>query len=334
MKNIKISVLDQSQVARNSTAAQALADSGKLVQLADELGFERYWVSEHHNFKLVAGTAPEVLIPYLASRSERIRVGSGGIMLPNHSTLKMSENFGLLSTLFPGRIDFGIGRAPGGDRLSAHLLNPSNTFSEKDFFQQLKDVQTYLGGDGTEASEGRVKAYPAPEILPEFWILTSSGGSAQFAAHFGMALSFAHFINPFGGPEVAAIYRDSFKPSAALQEPKVNVGIFAFCSEDDQKVEDWITEFDYRMLHIEMGATGDLPSLEEIKAMDYSMQQRARIAYNRNRFIAGSPKYVHKKLSQLAEDYNIDEIMIATWADDFADRKRSYELIAEMFATK
>ncbi|MGQ2984209.1 LLM class flavin-dependent oxidoreductase [Flavobacterium sp.] len=334
MKNIKISVLDQSQVSRNSTPAQALQDSGKLVQLADKLGFERYWVSEHHNFKLVAGTAPEVLIPYLASRSERIRVGSGGIMLPNHSALKMSENFGLLSTLFPGRIDFGIGRAPGGDRLSAHLLNPSNTFSEKEFFQQLKDVRTYLSGEGTEASEGRVKAYPVPEVLPEYWILTSSGGSAQFAAHFGMALSFAHFINPFGGPEVAAIYRDSFKPSAELAEPKVNVGIFAFCSEDEQKIEDWITEFDYRMLHIEMGATGDLPSLEEIKAIEYNMQQRSRIAYNRNRFIAGTPDLVHKKLSKLADDYNVDEIMIATWADDYEDRERSYELIAEMFRSR
>jgi len=334
MKNIKISVLDQSQVSRNSTPAQALQDSGKLVQLADELGFERYWVSEHHNFKLVAGSAPEVLIPYLASRSVRIRVGSGGIMLPNHSALKMSENFGLLSTLFPGRIDFGIGRAPGGDRISAHLLNPSNTFSEKDFFQQLKDVRTYLNGEGTEASEGRVKAYPVPEVLPEFWILTSSGGSAQFAAHFGMALSFAHFINPFGGPEVAAIYRDSFKPSAELAEPKVNVGIFAFCSEDEQKVEDWITEFDYRMLHIEMGATGELPSLEEIKAMEYNMHQRSRIAYNRNRFIAGTPDVVHKKLSKLAEDYNVDEIMIATWADSYEDRKKSYELIAEMFRSR
>ncbi|WP_201309305.1 MsnO8 family LLM class oxidoreductase [Flavobacterium sp. MK4S-17] len=267
-----------------------------------------------------------------ASHSKRIRVGSGGIMLPNHSTLKAAENFGLLATLFPGRIDLGIGRAPGGDRLSAHLLNPSNTFSEKDFYQQLIDLKEYLKGDETpETVHEKVKAYPLAEILPELWILTSSGGSAQFAAHFGMALSFAHFINPVGGPEVVAVYRDSFKPSAELQEPKVNAGIFAFCSEDEQKVADWVTEFDYRMLHIEMGATGDLPSLEEIKAMQYNMHQRARIAYNRGRFIAGTPDVVYKKLTQFANDYNIDEIMIATMAEDFEDRKKSYELIAEMF---
>lgn len=328
MSKIKISILDQSQIARNETAHQALMNSGKLVQLADELGFERYWVSEHHNFKLVAGTTPEVLIPYLASQSRTIRVGSGGIMLPNHTSLKASENFGMLATLFPGRIDMGIGRAPGGDRLSAHLLNPANTFSEKDFVQQLVDVRAFLRNeDLPDTVHEKVKAYPIPEILPEFWILTSSGGSAQFAAHLGMALSFAHFINPYGGPEAVALYRDSFRPSAELAEPKVNVGIFAFCSEDEQKIQDWITEFDYRMLHIEMGATGELPSLEEIKKIEYNAHQRARIAYNRGRFIAGTPDIVSQKLNKFASSYNIDEIMIATWAENFEDRKNSYKLI-------
>lgn len=332
MTNIKISVLDQSQVSRNETPQQALLNSGKLVKLADELGFERYWVSEHHNFKLVAGTAPEVLIPYLASNSKRIRVGSGGIMLPNHSSLKVSENFGLLASLYPDRIDLGIGRAPGGDRLSAHLLNPSNTFSEKDFYNQLLEVQAFLRGDDTEDIHAKVKAYPIPVIMPEMWILTSSGGSAQFAAHLGMGLSFAHFINPVGGPEVAAVYRDAFHASKELGEPKVNVGIFTFCSEDEEKVKDWVTEFDYRMLHIEMGATGDLPSFEDIKAINYNSHQRARIAWNRNRFIAGTPDIVEQKLTRLANDYSADEIVIATMAEKFEDRSRSYELIAKMFA--
>lgn len=333
MKKIKISVLDQSQVGRNESPAQALENSGKLVQLAEELGFERYWVSEHHNFKLVAGTAPEVLIPYLASKSKRIRIGSGGIMLPNHSALKMSENFGLLATLYPGRIDFGIGRAPGGDRLSAHLLNPSNAFSEKDFYNQLLEVQAFLKGDDTgDTVHAKVKAYPIAEIPPEMWILTSSGGSARFAAHFGMGLSFAHFINPNGGPETVAVYRDAFHASGWLAEPKVNVGIFAFCNDDKEVVDNWIADFDYRMLHIEMGATGDIPSPEEIKSINYDMHQRARIAYNRGRFIAGTPDVVEKKLRNLADAYNADEIMVATWADNFKDREESYRLIAKMFA--
>lgn len=335
MKNIKLSVLDQSQVRRNGTARQALQESGELIQLAEQLGYTRYWVSEHHNFKMVAGTAPEVLIPYLASKTKTIKVGSGGIMLPNHSPLKVAENFGLLETLFPKRIDLGIGRAPGGDRLSSHLLNPSNTFSEKEFFQQLIDVQAFLRGEETpDTVHEKVKSYPNPEEIPDLWLLTSSGGSAQFAAHFGMGLSFAQFINPEGGPDTAEFYRHNFKPSPELKEPKVNVGIFAFCSEDEQKVKDWITEFDYRMLHIESGATGDLPSFEEIKSFNYSLQQKARITYNRGRFIAGTPKKLKAEIEKIAERYETDEIMIATIAENFEDRKKSYELLAGIFLTE
>ncbi len=332
MTKIKLSVLDQSQIRRGSNAREALEESGKLVQLAEQLGYERFWVSEHHNFKLVAGTAPEVLIPYLASKTSRIRVGSGGIMLPNHSTLKTAENFGTLETLFPKRIDMGIGRAPGGDRLSAYMLNPSNQFSEKDFYQQLIDLQAFFRGESEPDSvQEKVKAYPQPEELPELWMLTSSGGSAQFAAHFGMALSFAQFINPEGGPDTAEFYRHNFKPSKELKEPKLNVGIFAFCSEDDQKVQDWITDFQFRMLHIEMGGQGDLPSLDEIKKMNFSIHQQARMAYNRGRFVAGTPEKVKAELLRIADKYECGEIMIATPSESWEDRKRSYELFAGMF---
>ncbi len=332
MKNIKLSILDQSQIRRNGTARQALLESGELVQLAEKLGYTRYWVSEHHNFKMVAGTAPEILIPYLASKTSTIKIGSGGVMLPNHSAFKVAENFGLLETLFPKRIDLGIGRAPGGDRVSSHLLNPSNTFSEKEFFQQLIDVQAFLRNESTPDSvHEKVKSYPCPDEIPDLWILTSSGGSAQFAAHFGMALSFAQFINPDSGPEVAAFYRQNFKPSAELKQPKVNVGIFAFCSEDEQKIADWITEFEYRMLHIEAGATGDLPSFEEIKNMGYTLQQKARIAYNKGRYIAGTPEKLKVAIEKIADEYETDEIMIATITENFEDRKKSFELLAAQF---
>lgn len=332
MANIKLSVLDQSQVRRGATARETLEESGNLAQLTDELGYERYWVSEHHNFKLVAGTAPEVLIPYLAGKTSRIRVGSGGIMLPNHSTLKVAENFGLLENLYPNRIDLGIGRAPGGDRLSAYLLNPSNTFSEKDFLQQLQDLRSFFRGESEIGSvQEKVKSYPLPEKLPEMWMLTSSGGSAQFAAHLGMALSFAQFINPEGGPDTAEFYRHNFRPSEELQEPKLNVGIFGFVSEDEEKVRDWITDFQYRMLYIEMGGQGDLPSLEEIKKMNFTIQQQARMAFNRGRFIAGTPDQVKAELEKISERYETDEIMIATPSESWDDRKRSYELLAEMF---
>lgn len=332
MKKIKLSILDQSQIRRNGTAKQALNDSGELVQLAEKLGYTRYWVSEHHNFKMLAGTAPEVLIPYLASKTTKIKVGSGGIMLPNHSAFKVAEIFGLLETLYPDRIDLGVGRAPGGDRMSSYLLNPSNAFSEKEYYQQLTDLQGFLRHEETpETIHEKVKSYPKPDVIPDLWILSSSGGSAQFAAHFGIGLSFAQFINPDGGAETAAFYRENFKPSPELKEPKVNVGIFAFCSENEQKVKDWITEFDYRLLHIESGASGELPSLEEIKEMKYNLNQKARIAYNKGRYIAGNPEKLKASIEKIAADYETDEVMVATICDDFEDRKKSYELLAKLF---
>jgi len=332
MRNIKLSVLDQSQVRRNSTASEALQESGKLVQLAEKLNYTRYWVSEHHNFKMLAGTAPEILIPFLASKTTTIKVGSGGIMLPNHSTLKVAETFGLLETLFPKRIDLGIGRAPGGDRISSYLLNPSNNFSEKEFFQQLIDLQAFLRNvKEPNTIQEKVSSYPIPDELPAMWLLTSSGGSAQFAAHFGMALSFAQFINPAGGPDTVEFYRHNFKPSAELQKPQVNVSIFAFCSEDRNKVSNWITEFDYRLLYIESGASGEFPSLEEIKNTGYNLQQKARISYNKGRYVAGTPEEIKVAFLKIAEKYDTDEIMVATIAENFEDRKKSYELLAAIF---
>lgn len=331
MSKLQLSVLDQSQIRRGSNAAEALIESEKLIQLAENLNYKRFWVSEHHNFKWVAGTAPEVLIPYLAALTSKISVGSGGIMLPNHSTLKMAENFGILSTLFPGRIDLGIGRAPGGDRLSAYLLNPSNQFSESDFLQQLHDIRDFLAGNQpADSVMEKVQAFPQPEVLPDFWLLTSSGGSAQFAAQLGMKLSFAQFINPDGGPDTAEFYRHNFKPSAFNSKPEVNVGIFGFCSEDEEKVKDWITDFQFRMLFIEMGGQGDYPSLEQIKKMTFSLQQQARMAYNRGRFIAGTPDKMAKELSRMQERYDTSEIMIATPAESWEERAESYRLFKKI----
>ncbi len=332
MVKLKLSILDQSQIRRNGSASEALQESGELVQLAEKLGYTRYWVSEHHNFKMLAGTAPEILIPFLASKTTTIKVGSGGIMLPNHSTLKVAENFGLLETLFPKRIDLGIGRAPGGDRVSSYLLNPSNSFSEKEFFQQLIDLQAFLRNEKEpDTIQEKVSSYPIPEQLPAMWLLTSSGGSAQFAAHFGMALSFAQFINPEGGPDTVEFYRHNFKPSAELHKPQINVSIFAFCSENRETINDWIATFDHRLLYIESGASGEFPSLEDIKKMGYTLQQKARIAYNKGRYVAGTPSEIKAEFLKIADNYETDEIMVATIAESAEDRFTSYQLMAEIF---
>jgi len=332
MAKIKLSILDQSIVSRGGTPTEAIQRTAKLVRLADELGYTRFWISEHHNMQVVAGSTPEVLLAHLGGESKRIRIGSGGIMLPNHSALKMAENFRMLEALFPGRIDMGIGRAPGGDRLAAYLLNPSNQFSEKDFIDQLQQLEGYFDNNREVGTiHEKVIASPVIDTIPEMWLLTSSGGSGRIAAHLGLAFSFAHFINPDGGPQAADAYRRAFKPSEHLKTPKVNFSIFAFCSDDPEAVERWITEFSYRMLRIEAGSDADVPSYEEIKAMRYSDAQLERIAYNRSRMVAGSPAYMKETLTQLAEDYGTDEIMLSTFAHDFQETKRSYELLAGVF---
>ena len=329
MEKITLGVLDQSHVRRNGTAAEALKESGELVQHVEKLGYSRYWVSEHHNFKGIAGTSPEILIPWLASQTSKIKIGSGGIMLPNHSSLKVAENFGIISTLFPGRIDLGIGRAPGTDRLTSHILNPSNTFSEKEFYQQLIDLQAFIyHTESADSIQEKVKAFPKAEIPPDFWLLTSSGGSAQFAAALGMSLALAYFISPEGGPDIVEFYKHNFQPSSHSKQPKVIVAIFAFCSENQNEIDDWIAEFDYRLLHIESGATGSLPSLDEIKKFPYSMQHLARINSNKSRYIAGKPDDVSEKIRKLAYKTEADEVMIATITDNFDSRKKSYELLA------
>ena len=334
MMKLKLSVLDQTPIRRGSTAREALQESIQLARFADTLGYTRYWLSEHHNIQTLADAAPEVFIARLASETQHLRLGSGGIMLPNHSTLKVAENFRLLEALYPGRIDLGIGRAPGGDRLTASLLNPVNTFDPEEYVRQIVDLKGFLSEDAeTGTIHQKVKAIPRIDSMPELWMLTSSGESAYIAAHFGLALSFAQFINPIGGPESIRAYRERFKPSSQLQEPQANVGIFVFCGDTEEKAERMQAVMDYRFLSIEKGNVDEAPSYESIKSYSYSSEEWMRIQHNRMRMITGTPDVVQKKITQLAETFEVDEVVIATFADSFDDRLRSYELLAGLFGT-
>ena len=331
-RTIKLGVLDQSPIRKGGTATQAVQETVQLARRTDELGYTRFWVSEHHNLAGLAGSTPEVLMAHLAGETQRIRLGSGGVMLPNHSALKVAENFRMLETLFPGRIDLGIGRAPGGDRLTASLLNPSNTFSEQDFIQQLIDLQDFLrdSAEPGSASE-RVRAIPVAETVPELWLLTSSGQSGLVAAHFGMALSFAHFINPVGGPPAVAAYRKRFRPSEQFQQPTANVGIFVVCAETEERAAQLLAGMDWQLLSIERGISEGFPDYESIRSHRYSEAERARIAFNRQRMIGGTPDRVKSQIERLASEYAVDEVLVSTFTYDFADRLRSYELLAEAF---
>lgn len=333
--NIKLSVLDQTPIRRGSNAYQALQESIQLAKYADTLGYTRYWVSEHHNISTLAGAAPEVLIARLAGETKRLRFGSGGIMLPNHSALKVAENFRLLEALYPGRIDLGLGRAPGGDRLTASLLNPSNTFNPKEYVQQITDLKAFLADNEHSGTvHEKVKAIPRIDTEPALWMLTSSGESAFIAAHFGMALSFAQFINPAGGPEAIRAYRQQFKPSPQLATPQASVGLFVYCGDTDEKVNRVQAVMDYRLLSIDKGKLDEAPSFDSVKDYDFTAEELARVRYNRHRMVVGTPDEVREKLTRLAHTFEVDEIIISTFTDTFEDRLRSYELLADVFELK
>ena len=328
---MRLSVLDQSPIRKDSNAREALLETVQLARFADDLGYTRFWVSEHHSTTALAGSAPEVLIAHLAGQTARIRIGSGGVMLPHYSALKVAENFRLLETLFPGRIDLGVGRAPGGDRITAYVLNPANQFNEKDFVQQLLDLQAWLNDLVEEGTvHEKVRAIPVAPSVPQQWILSSSGQSGLFAAHLGMAFAFAHFINPHGGPEAVQSYKERFKPSLNLQGPETLMAIFVFCSEDEEKVAQNRAVTAYRFLQLEKGRF-DPVSFDEVKDVEYTPYELARIEANSPRFVMGTPPQVKEQLERLAAAYGVDEIMVANIALSFEDRLRSYELLAEMF---
>lgn len=332
---VRLSILDQTPIRRNSNAQEALQESIALARLADKLGYTRYWLSEHHNIATLAGGAPEILISRLAAETRHLRIGSGGIMLPNHSALKVAENFRLLEALYPGRIDLGMGRAPGGDRLTARLLNPSNTFDPKDYIQQITDLRAFLSGS-TEPGTlyEKVQAIPHIDTAPGLWMLTSSGESAQLAAHFGMALSFAQFINPVGGPQALRTYQQSFRPSPTLAQPQTSVGIFAFCSEDEEKVARMQAIMDYRLFHLGRRNKDEAPTYEEAAAYTYLPEEEEHLRFNRLRMAVGTPDQVKHALTELAQLFNTDEIIVATFAETREDRLNSYELLADTFSLK
>jgi luciferase family oxidoreductase group 1 len=329
--NLKLSVLDQTPIRKGSNAIESLQESIELAKLADQWGYTRYWLSEHHNTITLAGAAPEVFIARLGAETKNIRLGSGGIMLPNHSALKVAENFRLLEALYPHRIDLGIGRAPGGDRATSQLLNPGNSFAAEEYIQQIRDLSAFLT-DTPEAGnlQGKIKAIPLLNSSPELWILTSSGESAWLAAHFGIALSYAQFINPVGGPEAVRIYKERFKPSETLASPKTNVGIFAFCSESEEKVHQFRYLMDYRLLSFEKGDYNKVYDYEDIRNYQYTGAEKERLPFHRNRYIAGTPDIIKEKFTELAENFDTDEIVVATFADKKEDRLRSYELMANL----
>ena len=329
-RSLRIGVLDQSPVPEGSSPAQALQDTIALARLTDELGYSRYWLAEHHNHPGLAGPAPEVMVATIAAATERIRVGSGGVMLPHYSPFKVAETFRVLEALHPGRIDLGLGRAPGSDGLTAMALNPDQRPDE--FPNQVQDLIGWLE-DRLDPRHpfAQVRATPDPGSAPDVWLLGSSGYSAAVAAVLGTPFSFAHFINPRGGPAAVASYRENFRPDGAGRAaPQVNIGVIVLCADTDEEVDRLARGAALWRLQLEQGRPGPVPDPERAASHDWTPEQLARNEKMRARHAIGTPEQVHAKLQELAELYDTDEIVALTVCHDAAARRRSYELVAQV----
>ncbi|MEO8755797.1 MAG: LLM class flavin-dependent oxidoreductase [Casimicrobiaceae bacterium] len=333
---MRLSVLDQSTAAQGRTQDEAIRESLALARHCDELGYHRYWVSEHHNSASIVGTAPEVLMAAIAATTTRIRVGSAGVMLPHYSALKVAEQFRVLEAIAPGRIDLGVGRAPGSDRLTAFALNPYANAADE-FPQQVRDLQAWVCGQ--PLAEGHpfqaISAHPTGPTHPELWILGSSDYGAQLAAHFGLPYAFAYFFSEGRGVEDALhLYRKNYRPSPGHPKPQATICVWALAADTEAQARHLLQTRENWRVGFEQGLRNALLPPEEAAARTYTDTERAVIEAVRRKAIVGTAGQVATRLSELAQRLDLDELVVVTWTYDPAPRHRSYELLAAAFDLK
>ncbi|HEY4551574.1 MAG TPA: LLM class flavin-dependent oxidoreductase [Bacillaceae bacterium] len=328
---LKLSILDQSPISKGMTAEVALSHTVHLAQEAEKLGYHRFWVSEHHDSPSLAGSSPEVLLGYLAAKTKTIRVGSGGVMLPHYSPYKVAENFKVLEGLAPGRVDLGLGRAPGGMPRATIALQGSRDRNVHEYPDQIDQLLTYLHDriDKGNPFYG-LKATPMTQTVPDVWLLGSSPSSASLAAEKGLPYMFAQFINGDGGALYMKDYLSRFQPSYYMEKPQNAVAVFTACAKTEEEAERIASSLDLSLIKLEQGmpASGT-PSPEEAAAYSYSSYEMARVQENRKRMVIGTPAQVKEQLLQLSEAYNTEEIMLVSIIYDFNDKINSFRLIAE-----
>jgi luciferase family oxidoreductase group 1 len=330
---VPLSVLDLCPVPTGAPTAEALRRTVDLARHVEKWGYRRYWVAEHHNMPGIASSAPAVLVGQVAAATSSIRVGSGGVMLPNHVPLVVAEQFGMLEALYPGRVDLGIGRAPGTDRVTARALRRNiEALSDDDFPEQLAELRGYFSAAGPNGAEGRagrwVRAIPAEGNLPIVWLLGSSGYSAQLAGLLGLPFAFAHHFSSANTLPALALYRRTFRPSAVLSEPFCLISVSVVCAEDGERAQWLHGSTRLSMLRLRTGHPSTLPSPEEAAGYPYTEAERAVMAEATTSHIVGAPAEVVSGLNHLAQRTGVDELMITTSTYDHSDRLESFRLLA------
>ena len=326
---MKISAVDQSPIFSNSNADDAIKETRELAKYCDSLGLNRFWLAEHHGSSSFAGCSPEILIPSLASQTESIRVGSGGVMLMHYSPYKVAENFRLLESLFPDRIDLGLGRAPGSDAYQAGALAYGSKTTGPEFFTtKMNDLKSFLEGSvsSTQSFES-VNVTPGLGEIPEVWLLVSSRQGAEYAAHFGLPMSLAYFIDP-SCADLADVYRDNFQPSIFAKEPRISLGVFSICADTDKEAEELSLSAAAWRQNSQKGIFGTFPTLSEAK----ESINGDLLETNDNRTFVGSSQSVRQKIQPLLEKVKPEELKIITICEPFSARVRSYDLINQSFS--
>jgi luciferase family oxidoreductase group 1 len=330
---MRLSVLDQSTASKGRTPDEAIRETLALARHCDALGYHRYWVSEHHNTDTIVGTAPEILMAAIGATTQRIRIGSAGVMLPHYSALKVAEQFRVLEAIAPGRIDLGVGRAPGSDQRTALALNP-DPHSHEAFPQQVIDLLAWTSGKPLQQGHpfGTIVANPRGPTSPELWILGSSDYGAQLAAHFGLPYAFAYFFTDGHGCEQALeLYRRGYRPSERYPKPQATICVWALAADTDEEARRLAATREHARVLRDLGVREALLPPEEAAAYAYNAAQLAKIESMRRKAFVGTKEQVREKLTALAQSLELDELVVVTWTHDPAARHRSYELLAEEF---
>ena len=330
MINVPLSVLDLSPVAAGTTVGQALRQTTELARRAEELGYRRFWVAEHHNMPAIASSAPAVLLAHLAASTSTIRVGSGGVMLPNHAPLVVAEQFGTLEALHPGRVDLGIGRAPGTDQLTALALRRTREgLSAEQFPQELTDLIAFFTGENERLP---ILAMPGRGDMPKIWLLGSSGYSAQLAGLLGLPFSFAHHFSAANTVPALQLYRQNFRPSPYLDQPYAMVAVAAICADTDERAQ-WLSgPASLSFLQLRAGLPQPMVTPEEAAAYPFTSLDREMAQQRFADQAIGSPDTVRRQLTSLLERTGADELMLTAQVYALEDRARSFELIADKVA--